>query len=104
MACRRSRFIGAAGFTNESESDRIPYTAMLIDSLRLPIKFVTIQYAVLNKVLTHKYRFDKLHLEKSKFLSLLIRVVSPELEDKVGKMYNKAWNWVHKSIKNNDFA
>lgn len=25
----------------------------------------------------------------------LLRIVSPELEDKVGKVYNKARNWVH---------
>ena len=28
----------------------------------------------------------------------LLRVVSPELEDKVGKAYNKARNWVHKGV------
>ena len=28
----------------------------------------------------------------------LIRVVSPELEDKVGKVYNKGRNWVHDGI------
>ena len=26
----------------------------------------------------------------------ILRVVSPKLEDKVGKAYNKARNWVHK--------
>ncbi len=28
----------------------------------------------------------------------LLRVLSPKLEDKVGKTYNKARNWVHKDI------
>lgn len=28
----------------------------------------------------------------------LLRVVSPELEDKVGKVYNKARHWVHEGI------
>lgn len=28
----------------------------------------------------------------------LLRVLSPELEDKVGKAYNKARHWVHKGI------
>ena len=28
----------------------------------------------------------------------LLRVVSPQLEDKVGKAYNKARNWVHKDV------
>lgn len=28
----------------------------------------------------------------------LLRVVSPELEDSVGKVYNKARNWVHKEV------
>lgn len=28
----------------------------------------------------------------------LLRVLSPELEDKVGKAYNKARHWVHKDI------
>ena len=28
----------------------------------------------------------------------LLRILSPELEDKVGKTYNKARNWVHKDI------
>ena len=28
----------------------------------------------------------------------LLRLVSPELEDKVGKAYNKARNWVHKDV------
>lgn len=28
----------------------------------------------------------------------LLRVLSPELEDKVGKAYNKARNWVHEGI------
>ncbi len=28
----------------------------------------------------------------------LLRVLSPELEDKVGKAYNKARNWVHKDL------
>ena len=28
----------------------------------------------------------------------LLRVVSPQLEDKVGKAYNKARNWVHEDI------
>lgn len=30
----------------------------------------------------------------------LLRVLSPVLEDKVGKAYNKARNWVHKDIEN----
>ena len=28
----------------------------------------------------------------------ILRVVSPKLEDEVGKAYNKARNWVHKDI------
>lgn len=28
----------------------------------------------------------------------LLRVLSPKLEDKVGKTYNKARHWVHKGI------
>ena len=28
----------------------------------------------------------------------LIRLVSPELEDKAGKLYNKARKWVHKGV------
>ena len=28
----------------------------------------------------------------------LIRIVSPELENKVGKMYNKGRNWLHEDI------
>ena len=28
----------------------------------------------------------------------LLRVLSPKLEDKVGKAYNKARNWVHKGL------
>lgn len=28
----------------------------------------------------------------------LLRIVSPELEDKVGKFYNKGRNWVHQGI------
>lgn len=28
----------------------------------------------------------------------LLRVISPIFEDKVGKVYNKARNWVHKGI------
>lgn len=28
----------------------------------------------------------------------LLRVVSPELEDVVGKAYNRARNWVHKDL------
>lgn len=28
----------------------------------------------------------------------LLRVVSPKIEDKVGKAYNKARNWVHDGI------
>ena len=28
----------------------------------------------------------------------LLRLVSPELEDKVGKAYNKARNWVHEGV------
>lgn len=28
----------------------------------------------------------------------LLRVVSPELEDKVGKVYNKGRDWVHEGI------
>jgi len=28
----------------------------------------------------------------------LLRLVSPELEDKVGKAYNKARNWVHDGV------
>lgn len=31
----------------------------------------------------------------------LLRVVSPELEDKVGKIYNKGRNWVHEGIDEN---
>ncbi|MCK5451182.1 MAG: helix-turn-helix domain-containing protein [Candidatus Omnitrophica bacterium] len=30
----------------------------------------------------------------------ILRVVSPKLEDKVGKVYNKARNWVHDGIDN----
>lgn len=28
----------------------------------------------------------------------ILRLVSPKLEDKVGKVYNKARNWVHEGI------
>lgn len=28
----------------------------------------------------------------------ILRVVSPKLEDKVGKVYNKARTWVHKGV------
>ena len=28
----------------------------------------------------------------------ILRVVSPKLEDKVGKAYNKARNWIHEGI------
>ena len=28
----------------------------------------------------------------------ILRLVSPELEDKVGKAYNKARNWVHEGV------
>ncbi len=28
----------------------------------------------------------------------LLRVVSPKLEDKVGKAYNKARNWIHDGV------
>jgi excisionase family DNA binding protein len=28
----------------------------------------------------------------------ILRVVSPKLEDKVGKAYNKARNWVHEGL------
>ena len=28
----------------------------------------------------------------------ILRIVSPELEDKVGKAYNKAREWVHESV------
>ena len=28
----------------------------------------------------------------------LLRVLSPKLEDKVGKVYNKARNWAHKDL------
>ena len=28
----------------------------------------------------------------------LLRILSPEIEDKVGKVYNKARNWAHKDI------
>lgn len=28
----------------------------------------------------------------------LLRLISPELEDKVGKIYNKGRDWVHKDI------
>jgi len=28
----------------------------------------------------------------------LLRVLSPELEDKVGKVYNKARHWAHKGL------
>ncbi len=30
----------------------------------------------------------------------LLRILSPNIEDKVGKTYNKARNWVHKNIDN----
>jgi excisionase family DNA binding protein len=30
----------------------------------------------------------------------LLRVLSPKLEDKVGKVYNKARGWVHEGIDN----
>ena len=30
----------------------------------------------------------------------LLRLLSPELEDKVGKAYNKARNWAHKDVDN----
>jgi len=30
----------------------------------------------------------------------LLRVVSPKLEDKVGKAYNKGRHWLHKGINN----
>ena len=32
----------------------------------------------------------------------LLRVVSPKLEDKVGKAYNKARNWIHEGIDNEE--
>lgn len=35
-----------------------------------------------------------------KGLKELLRLVSPEIEDKVGKVYSKARNWVHKDIDN----
>ena len=28
----------------------------------------------------------------------LLRILSPELEDKVGKVYNKARNWAHEGV------
>ncbi len=28
----------------------------------------------------------------------LLRVLSPEIEDRIGKAYNKARNWVHKDV------
>ena len=28
----------------------------------------------------------------------LLRILSPELEDKVGKLYNKGRNWLHEGI------
>lgn len=28
----------------------------------------------------------------------LLRILSPELEDKVGKVYNKARQWVHENV------
>ena len=28
----------------------------------------------------------------------LLRILSPKLEDKVGKVYNKARNWAHKDV------
>jgi excisionase family DNA binding protein len=28
----------------------------------------------------------------------ILRVLSPELEDKVGQVYNKARNWAHKGV------
>ncbi len=28
----------------------------------------------------------------------ILRVISPELEDKVGKVYNKARQWVHEGV------
>lgn len=28
----------------------------------------------------------------------LLRIVSPELEDKVGKIYNKSRNWLHEDV------
>jgi excisionase family DNA binding protein len=31
----------------------------------------------------------------------LLRIVSPELEDKVGKAYNKARRWVHEGVDDN---
>jgi len=30
----------------------------------------------------------------------LLRLLSPEIEDQVGKVYNKARNWIHEDIKN----
>jgi len=32
----------------------------------------------------------------------LLRLVSPKLEDKVGKAYNKARNWVHEGIEDEE--
>lgn len=32
----------------------------------------------------------------------LLRLLSPEIEDKVGKVYNKGRNWLHEGIKEND--
>ncbi len=31
----------------------------------------------------------------------LLRLISPKLEDKVGKMYNKGRQWVHEDVENN---
>lgn len=30
----------------------------------------------------------------------LLRILSPKLEDKVGKVYNKARNWIHEDVDN----
>ena len=32
----------------------------------------------------------------------LLRVLSPKLEDEVGKVYNKARNWAHKDLDGDD--
>lgn len=34
----------------------------------------------------------------------ILRVISPKLEDKVGKAYNKARNWVHEGVDENNTA
>lgn len=34
----------------------------------------------------------------------ILRVISPKLEDKVGKVYNKARGWVHEGVDENDIT